>query len=128
VEICPHGMLGFYLFWRWHVDGEEFPNFTSSERWYPIKVLKSGADGTKPMSYKTHNEAILAALKHIGVRSKAKNHVGRGSGSRMADLGGASESQIRRLGRWNNQAMEKCYLTSLPREAMRTLAGFEPSR
>ncbi|OWZ01331.1 LOW QUALITY PROTEIN: hypothetical protein PHMEG_00027304 [Phytophthora megakarya] len=24
--------------------------------------------------------------------------------------------------------MEKCYLTSLPREAMRTLAGFEPAR
>ncbi|OWY97418.1 hypothetical protein PHMEG_00032054 [Phytophthora megakarya] len=47
----------------------------------------------------------------------------------MADLGGASESQIRRLGRWNNnQSMEKCYLTSLPREAMRTLAGFEPNR
>ncbi|KAL3690979.1 hypothetical protein R1sor_004630 [Riccia sorocarpa] len=44
----------------------------------------------------------------------------------MAELGGASESQIRRLGRWNNQAMENCYLTSLPREALRTLAGFSP--
>ncbi|KAL3681957.1 hypothetical protein R1sor_024913 [Riccia sorocarpa] len=44
----------------------------------------------------------------------------------MAELGGASESQIRRLGKWNNQAMENCYLTSLPRETLRTLAGFSP--
>jgi hypothetical protein len=80
------------------------------------------------MSYKVHRDAIAGALEHIGLRSRAKTHVGRGSGARMADIGGASEAQIRRLGRWNNQAMEKCYLTSLPREAMRTLAGFEPTR
>src|SRR5690349_269454 len=29
-----------------------------------------------------------------------------GSGARMAEIGGASEAQIRRMGRWNNQAME----------------------
>ncbi|KAJ8576337.1 hypothetical protein ON010_g2882 [Phytophthora cinnamomi] len=128
VEICPHGLLGFYLFWRWHIDGEPFPDFTSSESWYPTKLLKTGKDTTKAMSYKTHNEAITAALKFVGVHSTAKTHVGRGSGSRMADVAGASESQIRRLGRWNNQAMQKCYLTSLPREAMRTLAGFDAAR
>ncbi|ETO67568.1 hypothetical protein F444_15520 [Phytophthora nicotianae P1976] len=91
-------------------------------------LLKTGKDPTKPMSYKVHHDAISSALKYAGIRSKAKTHVGRGSGSRMADLGGASESQIRRLGRWNNQSMEKYYLTSLPREAMRTLAGFDSSR
>ncbi|OWZ02399.1 hypothetical protein PHMEG_00026051 [Phytophthora megakarya] len=128
VQICPHGLLDFYLFWRWHVEGEPFPDFTRSENWYPIKLLKTGKDPTKEMSYKVHHDAIAAALQHIGLRGRAKTHVGRGSGARMADLGGASEAQIRRLGRWNNQAMEKCYLTSLPREAMRTLAGFEPSR
>lgn len=127
-QICPHGLLGFYLFWRWQVEGEPFPDFKSSETWYPVKLLKTGKDPTKEMSYKVHRDAIASALQHIGLRSRAKTHVGRGSGARMADLGGASEAQIRRLGRWNNQAMEKCYLTSLPREAMRTLAGFEPCR
>ncbi|OWZ09550.1 hypothetical protein PHMEG_00017727 [Phytophthora megakarya] len=129
VENCPHGMLGFYFFWRWHVEGESFSDFTSPECWYPIKLLKTGTDPTKPMSYKVYHDAITAALTHIGIHSKAKPHAGRGSRSCMADLGGASESQIRHLGRWNtNQSMEKCYLTSLPREVMRTLAGFEPSR
>ena len=46
----------------------------------------------------------------------------------MAELAGASEDQIRRLGRWNNQSMENCYLTSLPREAIRSLAGFPPAQ
>ncbi|ETP08742.1 hypothetical protein F441_15343 [Phytophthora nicotianae CJ01A1] len=128
VRVCGHGMLAIYLFWRWHVDGEKFPDFTSSSCWYDLKLLKTGKDPTKPMSYKVHHDAISSALKYAGIRSKAKTHVGRGSGSRMADLGGASESQIRRLGRWNNQSMEKYYLTSLPREAMRTLAGFDSSR
>jgi hypothetical protein len=107
---------------------EPFPDFTTSEQWYPVKLFKTGKDPTKEMSYKVHRDDIASALDHIGLRSRAKTHVGRGSGARMADLGGASEAQIRRLGRWNNQAMEKCYLTSLPREAMRALAGFEPSR
>ena len=44
----------------------------------------------------------------------------------MAEVAGAAEAQIRRLGRWNNSAMEGCYLTALPREAMRSLAGFSP--
>jgi hypothetical protein len=128
VELCPHGLLAFYLFWRWHVDREPFPDFTSSERWYPLKLFKTGKDATVEMSYKVHRDAMADALKCVGINSKAKNHVGRGSGARMADLAGASEAQIRRLGRWNNEVTEKCYLTSLPREAMRTLAGFEPAK
>jgi hypothetical protein len=58
--------------------------------------------------------------------SKAKTDAARGSGSGMAELAGASESQTRRLGRWNAGAMEGCYLTALPRDAMRSLADFSP--
>ena len=42
----------------------------------------------------------------------------------MAELAGADESDIRRLGRWNQQALANCYLSALPRPALRTLAGF----
>jgi hypothetical protein len=44
----------------------------------------------------------------------------------MADLLGAPDSDIRRLGNWSRAAMEGCYLTTLPRGAMRALAGFNP--
>jgi hypothetical protein len=127
VAICPWGAVGFYFFWRWHLEGEPFPTFENSRSWYDIKLLKSGRDRTKPISYTTHLQAISSAFEAVGLQSRAKTHVGRGSGARMAELGGASEAQIRRLGRWNNQAMENCYLTCLPREAMRTLAGFSPT-
>ena len=36
---------------------------------------------------------------------------------------GVSEEQIRRAGRWNQDQMVGCYLNSLPREFMRTMAG-----
>ena len=41
----------------------------------------------------------------------------------MAELAGVPEDQIRRMGHWNQQAMEKHYLTALPRKAMRALSG-----
>jgi len=62
----------------------------------------------------------------LGIVSKAKTHASRGSGTRMADLLGAPNSDIRRLGNWSRAAMEGCYLTTLPRGAMRALAGFNP--
>ena len=58
----------------------------------------------------------------------AKTHIGRGSGAQMAELGGASEGDIRRLGRWNSQALAVCYLTSLLWPALRAMAGFPPER
>lgn len=42
----------------------------------------------------------------------------------MADLGGASESDIGRAGRWDVSCMNQYYLTTLPRGTMRVLAGF----
>lgn len=62
-----------------------------------------------------------------GITSKAKTHVSRGSGARMAELAGAEETEIRRLGHWNNQAMVGCYLPAIPRGVMRTMAGFPKS-
>jgi hypothetical protein len=42
----------------------------------------------------------------------------------LAEMGVASEAQIRRAGRWNAEKMEGCYLTTLPKDALRALAGF----
>ncbi|KAJ6436367.1 short-chain dehydrogenase [Purpureocillium lavendulum] len=38
----------------------------------------------------------------------------------------AYEDQIRRAGRWNQEQMVGCYLNSLPRKFMRTMAGHPP--
>ena len=67
-------------------------------------------------------------LDSLRMSSAAKTHIDRGSGARMAELGGASEEDIRRLGRWNSQALAGCCLTSLPWLALRTMVGFPPER
>ena len=116
-----------YFFWRWHVEAEPFPSFRDSPDWYDIKLLKANPDNlVTSLSYRAHYDAVVKAFKAVGINAKAKTHVTRGSGTRMAEIGGASEDQIRRLGRWSNSALEGCYLTALPREAMRSLAGFPP--
>jgi hypothetical protein len=62
-----------------------------------------------------------------GISSTKKTHAGRGLGARSAELAGVSDAQIHRQGHWNTDKLSSCYLTSLPREAMRGLAGFPPT-
>jgi hypothetical protein len=127
VRVCLLGHLATYFFWRWHIDVEPFPIFKTSKDWYNTKILRANAeDPTTTLSYRAHYGAVVKAFQALGIKAKAKTHVSRGSGARMAEVAGATEAQIRRLGRWNNNTMEGCYLTALPREAMRGLAGFSP--
>jgi hypothetical protein len=62
-------------------------------------------------------------LKDGGITADHKSHVTRGCASRMAELRGISEDQIRRLGHWQAGAMEKHYLSALPRQGMRGMAS-----
>ncbi|ETL77352.1 hypothetical protein L917_21708 [Phytophthora nicotianae] len=94
---------------------ETIPDFLMPEKWYDVKVLKSAKDAATAMTYRAHYDATVKAFTALGMHSKAKTHAARGSGARMAELAGATESQIRRLGRWNTSAMEGCYLSALPR-------------
>ena len=127
VEICPFMALAFYFFHRWQIENEPFPTFTRNQDWYDIRLLKStaaSATNTTEISYQQQLRAIDDAFTKCNIVSSKKTHAARGSSCKMADLDGADESQIRRLGRWNNTTMNGAYLTSLPREVMRVLAGF----
>lgn len=73
-------------------------------------------------------KSIKAVYERLNLNYKAICHVTRGSSARMAEFAGAEDNHIRRQGRWNSQAMENCYLTTIPREAVRGLAGFDPKR
>lgn len=124
VEICPFMMLGTYLFARFHLEGEPFPTFEQSSDWFNIKVLKHKQNPKEEWTYHSHLGAITKAFKACQITSSKKTHVNRGSSARMADLQGVNESDIRRMGRWNNSSMNGAYLTGLPRGMMRSLAGF----
>lgn len=56
------------------------PTFNESRDWYDIKLLKTGKDRTKAMTYKTHLRGISNGFESVGLESRAKTHAGRGSG------------------------------------------------
>jgi hypothetical protein len=104
---------------------DSFPRMDEPSQWYPIWLFPGKKEGTA-ISADAHAKATKAVLQRAGVRqlSKKVTHIFRGSGARMADLFGASETDIRRGGRWDMSSMAQHYLTTLPRETIRVLAGF----
>lgn len=124
VKICPFMMLGTYFFARFQMDNEPFPNFGRSENWFNVKVLKHLSDPTEEWPYSSHHKAIENAFVACNITSSKTTHVGRGAAARMTHLQGVQESDIRRMGRWNNPSMNGAYLTGLPRGIMRAFAGF----
>ncbi|GAA5970603.1 hypothetical protein JCM11641_007367 [Rhodosporidiobolus odoratus] len=130
-------------------DATKFPSFATSEDWFTLKLLFSGTNPFDPVLYKTFNASVHRANKATKLPTKAPSltssegagqgwrtkatklptkavtHVFRGSGSRMADLGGAAKADIGQAGRWNVDAVDRCYLTGLAREVIRVHAGFD---
>ena len=124
VDMCAVGAFFMYMFARFACE-EEFPNVFIPEEWYRVKVLK-GKDKEHPISYHAQYEAIRICYDALGIKTKKKTHANRGSGVRRADVAGTEESQLRRLGGWNSDALSTSYLTNLPMEALRAQAGFSP--
>lgn len=103
-----------------------YPSFEKPKDWYDLKVLAKEHKPLDEINYSTHRNAMNKAYEAPGMSFKASTHAMRGSAARMADLQGASKESIRRAGRWNTEAMESCYLTTLPIETIRAHAGFNP--
>jgi hypothetical protein len=60
----------------------------------------------------------------VGIHSKEKTHSARKQSVRHAELDGVKETQIRRAGRWNTDAMTGACLSYLPRAFIRSIADF----
>lgn len=91
--LCTMGALAQYLFWRWHIGGEEPPSFRSREDWYRIKMLVA-RDRSISISYATQLEDVWRAFEGAGILSQKKTHAMRGCGARDAELHGISEGQV----------------------------------
>ncbi|SAL96287.1 hypothetical protein [Absidia glauca] len=74
-------------------------------------------------SYFSHRESIGKASSSLGIRSNKSTHINGDSSARMSGNGCANVDQIRRQGRWNNTTINGAYLTNLPRELVRSMAG-----
>ncbi|KAM4055573.1 centromere DNA-binding protein complex CBF3 subunit, domain 2 domain-containing protein [Hirsutella rhossiliensis] len=97
--ICILGGLSFYLLYRWDLGSEPFPDFSRRSSWYDIRLIKGNGTGrTAAFSYNSQREWVVKAFAYAGVTSQKKTH----------------------------EQMVGCYLNSLPRKFMRTMAGHPP--
>jgi hypothetical protein len=91
--------LAQYLFWRFHVGKQEWPDFSSSGY---DKLLRGGGDPKTPLDESTLRKWIRDIFNEIGHKSSQTTHAGRKSGAQCAEITGVSEEEIRRAGRWND--------------------------
>ncbi|SAM04002.1 hypothetical protein [Absidia glauca] len=76
------------------------------------------------MKIKPPRQAQEWSYSSPGIRVNKKTYINCSSLARMAGNVCASVDQIRRQGRWNNTTINVPYLTNLPRELVRSMAGF----
>jgi Centromere DNA-binding protein complex CBF3 subunit, domain 2/Transcriptional activator of glycolytic enzymes len=124
--LCTQGALAQLFFWRWHVTGEAPPTFRCRSDWYRIKVLV-GQDREQELSYPTQLQETWRVFGAAGIISATKTHLPRAQGAKEAEIRGTSLGQISQAGRWNQSILCQAYLTHLPRQFMRVVAGFSPS-
>jgi hypothetical protein len=91
--LCTQGALAQYLFWRWHISGEQPPSFQRRQNWYRTKMLV-GRHKNEAISYPTQLEDVYRAFLTAGVTSVKKTHAMRGCGARGAELHSVSEKQV----------------------------------
>jgi hypothetical protein len=123
---CTQGALAQLLFWRWHIAGEAPPTFQQRKDWYRIKVLV-GRDREQELSYPTQLQETWRIFGAAGLVSSKKTHLPRRVGAQDAETHGSSLAQISQAGRWNQSVLCQAYLTHLPRQFMRVVAGFSVS-
>jgi hypothetical protein len=120
------GALAQLFFRRWYIAGEVPPTFRRRSDWYRIKVLV-GRDREQELLYPAQLQETWRVFGAAGVTLATKTHLPRAQGAKDAEIHGTSLGQISQAGRWNQSILCQAYLTHLPRQFMRVVAGFSPS-
>uniref|UniRef100_A0A0D2XSB1 High-osmolarity-induced transcription protein 1 n=1 Tax=Fusarium oxysporum (strain Fo5176) TaxID=660025 RepID=A0A0D2XSB1_FUSOF len=102
------------------------PSFRRRQDWYRIKVLV-GRDREQELSYPTQLQETWRIFGAAGLMASKKTHLPRRVGAQDAETHGTSLAQISQAGRWNQSVLCQAYLTRLPRQFMRIVAGFSAS-
>ena len=65
VEKCPFGALSFFFFYRYHVRGDAWPDFSNPKNWYDLYVFPNGIHSNKPTTYTKQYESIKKAQQTL---------------------------------------------------------------
>ncbi|CAO3682377.1 unnamed protein product [Rhizopus microsporus] len=117
--------LGMNLFLRLHFENEPFPDFTRRKNWYETMVFK-GDDRFTPITYRAQHKMYIDVFKRVGIHFSKTTHANRKSALNMIAQENVSNDQQKMVSRWGTDPMVGCYISSLPVELMKGLAGFPP--
>lgn len=109
---CLVGQLAFWLFFRWQVEREPFPDFSRPEKWYNIKILRQQKDRPTgkldclliyesvaynyiaELSYQTSHAWTRRLYSHVGIKTSKASHAPRVAATQNADMAGVPEAQV----------------------------------
>lgn len=123
VEVCSVGAFAINLFSRFHYENEPFPDFTSRDIWHETCVVKGNGPFT-PVHYSTQCKAYIETFKKVSISTSKVTHANRKNALNMIAQEDAADDQQRRVRRWRTDRMVGYYVSSLPVETMKSLAGF----
>ncbi|KAG1450547.1 hypothetical protein G6F55_009633 [Rhizopus delemar] len=123
VEVYPHGAFAQYFFSLFHHQNLPFPNFSTRRDWYDTYLFPN-ATGDGSITYSEQAKIYKQVLRYCGVYSSKLTHINRKSAINMVANEGVSGDQQRQVGRWGSDRMVGCYLSGLPVDAIKVLAGF----
>ena len=126
VEACSVGALALHLFCRFHLGTypkideakqEQFPDFTN-RTWYDLKLFPSSTP-TTAIQYGTHYKSFRTACARQGVDPVKVKHLMRAtSAAGMAEIDADMPGE--------QSALATRLRSQLPRQTMRSLAGYTP--
>ncbi|KAM4062496.1 centromere DNA-binding protein complex CBF3 subunit, domain 2 domain-containing protein [Hirsutella rhossiliensis] len=95
--------------------------------WTGIGSRSSSGGTASRSSYPTQLQETWRIFGAAGLIASKKTHLPRRVGAQDAETHGTSLAQISQAGRWNQSVLCQAYLTHLPRQFMRIVAGFSAS-
>jgi len=125
VTLCAVSSAAFFLFLRYHICNEPFPDLSSPEGWYDIVMFCSYVtSNTKAFSASGHALAICNAHDKLQIISPKVTHGGRLYGRQKLEDVGVEKVAQDVAGGWSVSAGEGCYGNGLSKPSMRAMAGF----
>jgi Centromere DNA-binding protein complex CBF3 subunit, domain 2/Transcriptional activator of glycolytic enzymes len=115
--------MAFYLFVRFVVKREPWPDFSDTVKWQQIKLLRNHRNSRTMLSYSTHNTDIKKAFDGQKVQLNMVTHVGRKTEVQLREALDVPDAQIRRLSHWNATRMARHYSSGIARQGARMFAG-----
>lgn len=124
VRLCVVGSIAFYLFFRFQIKGELWPDFSPGFNWHHIKLLRPGRGSpSERLLYPAQLKAIKEVFERFNIDVNCYTHAGRKAAVQIGEIIGVEDAELRKLGHWDATRMAKHYSTGIARGAARQLAG-----